>query len=127
MIPKRNPQVAAAAGPEDHWLAPVPKAAAAAGDVPPWLALVAMPSAHAAADHPGLVAMPPADAAAAMPAAAAAANLVPRYPRFPTKLMPAAENQGFVTVMLQRWHKPTSHQRQRASRNRAIAAAALTV
>ena len=166
--------MAAAAGPEDHWLAPVPKAAAAAWDVPPWLALVAMPSAHAAADHPGLVAMPPADAAAAMPAAAAAANLVPRYPRFPTalvampsahaaadhpglvamppadaaaampaaaaaanlvpryprfptKLMPAAENQGFVTVMLQRWHKPTSHQRQRASRNRAIAAAALTV
>ena len=102
IVGKRVPQVAAAAGPEVHWLPAVPKAAA---DVPiARLALVAMPAAAAAADHPG--------------------NPVPR---FPSHLLPAAENQGFVTVMLQRWHKPTSHQRQRASRNRASAAAALTV
>ena len=107
--------MAAPAGPEDHWLRVAPKAAA---DVPiARVALVAMPAAAASADHPGN----------RLAAAAAAAAADHHVLRFPSNLMPTAENQGFVTVMLQRWHTPTSHQRQRASRNRASAAAALTV
>jgi hypothetical protein len=126
-----NPKMPAAARPEDHWLRVPPKAAA---DVPiARVELVAMPAAAASADHPGnQLAAAAAAAAAGHPGnrlSAAALDEAADYhaPRFPSNLMPAAETQGFVTVMLQRWHKPTSHQRQRASRNRASAAAALTV
>ena len=128
--------MAAAAGPEDHWLRVAPKAAA---DVPiARVELVAMPAAAASADHPGnqlaaaasdssLSDSSPNHAGNELAPAAAAAAADHHVPRFPSNLMPTAETQGFVTVMLQRWHKPTSHQRQRASRNRASAAAALTV